>query len=189
MKKDVKNSVKIQGDQVVKTFVVGNRRQRRFRRERRALERLKGIDGIPELYAYDSNSLTMTMERIPGRPFEQGGDMEDDFFIRLGELVEAMLKRGVARHSMPPRDVIVRADGTPGLVDYERITLRHMRYSPIWGLSCMICRFHLLRFIGNHRPDLLTPAQKRKLKWQLKGQRLFRRWIEWRRAHFVEPGR
>lgn len=189
MKKDVKNNVKIQGDQVVKTFVVGNRRQRRFRREQRALERLKGIDGIPELYAYDSNSLTMTMERIPGRSFEQAGDMEDDFFIRLGELVEAMLKRGVARHSMPPRDVIVRADGTPGLVDYERITLRHMRYSPVWGLSCMISRFHLLRFIGNHRPDLLTPAQKRKLKWQLKGQRLFRRWIEWRRAHFVEPGR
>ncbi|HLS04715.1 MAG TPA: hypothetical protein VK036_00290 [Wenzhouxiangella sp.] len=189
MKKDVKNSVQIQGDQVVKTFIVGNRRRRRFRRERLALERLQGIDGIPQLLAFDENSLNLTMERIPGCSFEQAKSVDDDFFIRLGELVEAMLKRGVARHSMPPRDVIVRPDGTPGLVDYERITLRYMRYSPVWALSCMISRFHLLRLIGKHRPDLLTPAQKRKLGWQLKGQRLFRRWIEWRRAHFVEPER
>src|SRR5690625_5835719 len=96
---------------------------------------------------------------------------------------------GVDLNTTRPREVSIVHDGTPCMEDYERITQRYMRYSPVWALSCMISRFHLLRLIGKHRPDLLTPAQKRKLGWQLKGQRLFRRWIEWRRAHFVEPER
>lgn len=186
MKKDVKNNIRIQGDRVVKKFLVGSKRRRRFRRECRALRRLTGIEGIPELIECDDERMEMVMERIPGQSFEQTAtELDDSFFIQLNALVEAMLKRGVARHSMPERDVMVGLDGRPGLVDYERVTLRRLRFSPVWRLSCMISRFHMLRFIGRHRPELLTPAQKRKLGWQQQGQQLFRRWIEWRRRHFV----
>ena len=42
----------------------------------------------------------------------------------LSRIVEQMLAAGVARHSMPIRDIVVDESGNLSLVDFERSTLR-----------------------------------------------------------------
>lgn len=176
-----KNRVRIEQTRVVKQFMEGHHRRRRFRRERRALRRLRCVDGIPRVLESRSERLQLMIERVPGRPFRDGREVAPTFYRQLNALVERMLEQGVARHSMPPRDVIVRPDGSPGLVDYERVTLRHWRWSPVWLVARAVTRFHMLRFVGDHAPQLLDAPQRHRLRWQRRLRARFRRYLEWRR--------
>lgn len=176
-----KNNVRIESMRVVKRFNHGHHRRRRFCRENRALHRLRHVEGIPQVLASQPAERRLVLERIHGQAFAQAPKVPDRFYHQLHILVEQMLEQGVARHSMPPRDVIVRSDGSPGLVDYERVTLRHWRFSPVWLVARTVTRFHLLRFVGDHAPQLLDAVQKRRLARQRRIRTHFRRWLEWRR--------
>lgn len=161
-----KNKAVLEADRVVKTFKQGRKAARRFRLEVESLTRLAGVAGVPALLAVSPPELQLVASRLPGEPLTAARRVPDQAFLRLRDLVQEMLQHGVARHSMPPRDIIVGPDGQVGLVDFERVTLRGWRLSPVWLGACLITRFHLLRLIGNHAPHLLSPGEARRLAIQ-----------------------
>ncbi len=182
-----KNAVVLDSARVTKTFKQSGKARRHFRCEIHSLRRLSGLAGIPQLLGSDEANLSIIMSRLPGMPMTGPGAVSVSSIRRLRALVEEVLERGVARHSMPKRDVLLDDDGQIGLVDFERVTLRHWRYSPIWLAACMVSRFHLLRLVGEYAPQLLSPAEARKLRIQGHINALYRRVILFRRAMGARP--
>jgi hypothetical protein len=107
------------------------------------------------------------MSRLPGTPLSELATVPERSMAGLRRLVEQMLERGIARHSLPPRDVIVASDGSVGLVDFERSTRRMFPGDPVWQIAKMVTRFHLMRLVDQHAPQLLTSSEKSRLRWQL----------------------
>ena len=129
-------------------------------REEGALRRLDGLSGVPGFKLRPSRQ-RLIMERLPGRSlasYPRGGDgttLPSDFFLRLRRLVKAVHHEGIAQGDIGAGDVLVRSDGSPGLVDFSvsvrrrsggfrgwlyrsavhqdlrRIARLHQRYSPI----------------------------------------------------------
>jgi hypothetical protein len=163
-----KNRVCIYEDRVEKVFAAGRGIARKARREVKALRRLAGIDGVPVLLEISPDGRHVTMSRIEGQPLSECESVTESTMASLRDLVEQILQRGVARHSLPPRDVIVRPDGSAGLVDFERSTPRLFPGDPIWLMARGIMRFHLGRLTYERAPELLTPWERRRIRLQVR---------------------
>lgn len=159
-----KNCVVVYEDHVVKVRKGNRRSLRHGRREEAALRRLAGLPGVPAILDISADGRTLVMSRVPGRTLVERPDVPEASFIALRSLVEQMLERGVARHSLPRRDILVQDDGTVGLVDFERSTCRHFAADPVWLLARTVTRFNLLRILGQFAPRLLTPDEQRSLR-------------------------
>ena len=161
-----KNRVLIFEDRVQKTLGSSRYAALHARREVRALGRLAGLERVPVLLALGLDRKTVIMSRVPGKPLSDCEVVSERTMASLRVLVEQVLARGVARHSLPPRDVIVAQDGTAGLVDFERSTRRLFPGDPAWLVAKAVTRFHLLRLVDRHAPQLLSPGERRTLRWQ-----------------------
>lgn len=150
--------VSIGDKEVTKTFKKRPRYKKRFTREKKALQRLKGLEGFPQLISY--HDCTVVMSRVTGINQEQ---LSSQNLKALRLLVENMLEAGVARHAIPERDLLIDANKV-SMVDFERVTLRRHRFSPDWLFAKKVTRFHLLRLINNHDSQLLTEHEKKELK-------------------------
>lgn len=162
-----KNRVLVYEDRVSKTFKVARNSALHARREVAALRRLAGLEGVPRVLMSSPDHRTIIVSRVPGRPLSECEAVAEHTMVRLRELVERMLQRGVARHSLPARDVLVDGDGSVGLVDFERSTRRLFPGDPAWLVAKAVSRFHLLRLVDEHAPQLLTSREQRRLRWQL----------------------
>lgn len=173
-----KNGVDIRGSEVEKRFHRVRKGLRRFDLEVEALQRMAGVAGIPVLLEHSREDQRLLMSRLPGVDLKHSAQPPDSAFVSLRRVVAEMLERGVARHAIPARDVIVQPDGTAGLVDFERITLRWSRWGLIWWFACRITHFHLVRLIAKFAPHLLTPAEQRRFAWQWRIRNFFRGFIK-----------
>ncbi|MFJ4185278.1 class III lanthionine synthetase LanKC [Kitasatospora sp. NPDC089509] len=113
----------------------------RLRRERRALEQLAGVPGVPELYDYveAGGHEFLAMEKMPGdilwlwlatfHPmvhFGTGRAEEAEYTAkavdladRLGKLLDAVHRRGVVFGDLHPGNILVTPDGRLSLIDFE----------------------------------------------------------------------
>ncbi len=152
-----KMHVRIDEATVRKTFKQSRKAEARFSCERRALERLLGSEGFPQLLSFDEQSLTVEMTRLPGgTPTSLG----EDELVQLRGLVDQLLARGVARHAMPLRDLLVSSSGRLGMTDFERVSLRSLEASPVWQIAKIVTRYHVYRLIGEFHPQGLSRAEK-----------------------------
>lgn len=156
--------VELLADRVVKTFKPLPSAERRFRRELRALQRLSGAEGFPRLLAYSAENRSITESRLPGTALTNCSEIPMSAYVSLREAVGTMLARGVARHSLPPRDILLMPNGKVGIVDFERTTFCRSRLCPIWRIASAITHFHLLRILGEKSPRLLTTSEQRRLR-------------------------
>ena len=159
-----KNRVFVYADRVQKTFKSVRHSERHARREVAALRRLAGLEGVPVVLEYGPDRMSLVLSRVPGKPLSECESVAEHTLVSLRRLIEQMLQRGVARHSLPPRDVLVRSDGSVGLVDFERSTRRLFPGDPLWLVAKAVTRFHLLRLVDEHAPQLLTPRERRRLR-------------------------
>jgi predicted Ser/Thr protein kinase len=157
-----KNRVLLYEDRVVKVFKSYRSSRKHARQEIAALERLAGMRGVPVVLALGADGMSLTMSRVPGKPLTECTSVSESTFVSLRGLIEEMLGRGVARHSLPPRDVIVASDGSAGLVDFERSTQRRFPGDPFWLVAKEVTRFHLRRLLSERAPQLLTPEEQRR---------------------------
>jgi predicted Ser/Thr protein kinase len=173
-----KNGVDVRGDAVVKQYFHVRKGGRRFELEVEALRRMAGVAGIPRLVEESRAEQRIVMSRLPGTDLKKLTEPPpDSCFLSLRRLVEEMLECGVARHAIPARDVIALPDGTAGMVDFERITLRRGRGGLVWRLACRITRFHLLRLIDRFAPHLLTAEERRRFEREWRVRMAFRKFI------------
>lgn len=169
-----KNQITQEPDRIRKLFLHGHNSHRRFLRERTSLQRLDGVPGFPRLL--DSNEMErwLDIERLPGMALPDCEQIPDSCFISLRQRIDAMLAKGIARHSLPPRDILLLPDDNAAVVDFERVTLRYPGLGPLWHLAVTVTRFHLLRLIDDHAPHLLSAVELQRL------QRLkrIRKWLQ-----------
>jgi hypothetical protein len=162
-----KNRVTVFADHVEKVFHSGRGTARKARREVAALHALQGLKGVPSILAVGPDRRSVTMSRLHGMPLSECERVGEGTLVSLRLLVEQMLERGVARHSLPLRDVIVLSDGSAGLVDFERSTRRLFPLDPTWLMARAVTRFQMRRLVYEFAPELLTPNERRWLRLQL----------------------
>jgi len=95
------------------------------RRERRALEALAGLEGVPRLVR-DAQleaprpSAVVLRSFIEGRPLSRADELPEDFFEHLDLLVVALHARGVCHNDLhKEQNIVVGPDGLPNLVDFQ----------------------------------------------------------------------
>lgn len=137
-------------------------------REERAMALMEEVEGFPRRVG----PITVEGRRAPngvahrwieGRTFAPSLKVDDDFFPRLREMVEALHRRNVAFVDLSKwENILVGDDGRPHLIDFQ-IHYRHSgRVLPrrflVWLQESD--RHHLLRHWSRSRPDQLTDADR-----------------------------
>ncbi|HET9023532.1 MAG TPA: hypothetical protein VFN64_03105 [Burkholderiaceae bacterium] len=92
-----------------------------LRRELRALQRLRGIDGVPQS-AFRIDGDAIAAEFIPGTTLGQVGQEEltTAFFVDLERLLEAVHARGIVHlDTRGTGNMLRRPDGKPALIDFQ----------------------------------------------------------------------
>ncbi|WP_299688976.1 hypothetical protein [uncultured Vibrio sp.] len=160
-----KMRVEIHDDVVIKTFKKGRNSQQRYTREKRALNLLLEKKGFPQVSECNDDLLQIVMSRLSGKRPET---LTESQVYQLRKLVHELNANGISRHAMPLRDFIVDEDGNLGMVDFERVSFRGFRYSPIWYAALKVNQYNLLRLIMAHQPQELTTSESelfKKLLW------------------------
>lgn len=130
-------------------------------RERRALERLAGLDGVPRLEpqahwsAGGGARAVLVREFTPGTPLHLAESLPEDFFEHLAALVARLHARGVCHNDLhKEQNVIVRPDGRPALIDFQLASV-HAR-----GGRLFRSRVHDdLRHVDKHARRYLRPGR------------------------------
>jgi len=104
---------------VTRRWIIGAYRRWTLRNEVRALSRLAGLPGAPELLAAFPTGLIM--EHLPGRLLTElrGTEVPDAVFERLDALVDAIHARGLCVGDLHRRNILVDDDGRVGIIDFE----------------------------------------------------------------------
>ncbi len=112
-----------------------------LRRERRALEALRGLAGVPspvpEPEAVGAPSrdgrvppagAVLVRSWLAGEPLHRAELLHEDFFDHLDALVEALHARGVCHNDLhKEQNVVVGEDGHPWLIDFQLASVHPRR--------------------------------------------------------------
>jgi serine/threonine protein kinase len=138
-----------------------------IRRERKAYERLRGVEGVPAYYRI-IDGLALVTERIPGTNAEDYGRdriLSREFFTELEALVSKVHRRGIAHCDLKRTPNILIGDGgRPYLVDWgASISRSEFRF----GLLARIYRrfeaddtMAVIKLKLKHRPAEVTPDER-----------------------------
>lgn len=143
-------------------------------RERRVLERLAGVPGVPPVLGVLEDG-GLVLGRMAGRPLDR------EAFARrprelagaLRELVAAMHDRGVYHLDLHQRrNLLVDPAGRLSVVDFGAALAPGPLGRRLWGpLLARVDRAGVLKYLARYAPEELTPAEAR----------AFLRWRRWRR--------
>lgn len=152
-------------------------------REARALRRLDGLDGVPRLLAWDGRQLLRSY--MDGAPMQQAQPRDRAYYRRALRLLAALHRRGVVHNDLAKEpNWLVRADGRPGMVDFQLAWTRspRRRRGALFRLLAREDLRHLLKHKRTYCPDALstrqraildTPAAHSRL-WRATGKRLYK---------------
>lgn len=148
--------VEIHDDVVSKQFKPVRGSKKRYFKEKKALTQLGSVSSIPNLLVSDDKERKLTISKYNG--------IKPDVLIKktllqIRQTIEQCLELGVARHSLPERDILVDEHNNVAVVDFERVTFRSWRYSPVWLIATKVSRFNLLRLIYRYEPKLLSQIE------------------------------
>lgn len=150
--------VMIAENNVTKTFLPYRDYKLRFRRESKALSRMAHLNHVPKLIRMDVENYTLTMSRLAG---ETPSTLSLNNVKQLRGIVHRMIESGVARHAMPIRDILVNKNDELGMVDFERVSLRRWKLSPVWLIACVVTNYHTCRLIRRYQPQCLSKNERR----------------------------
>ncbi|MCI0587036.1 MAG: serine/threonine protein kinase [Planctomycetes bacterium] len=135
------------------------------RRERRALQALEGLDGVPRLVATADG--TFAREFLEGERLDRIGRPHDEFFPLLVELLGRIHDRGVAHNDLAKAaNILVRPDGRPALIDFQLAVIRPRRGRIREAIFATMRRDdlrHVLKQKAKRRPDQVTAEDRRRL--------------------------
>lgn len=131
-----------------------------LRRERRALEALRGIDCLPQLldanayaeYLAAPSSASIPVAKdvllrswIPGVPLYLAEELPRDFFERLEDVVHELHLRGVCHNDLHKEpNVLVTEDGQAGVIDFQLASV-HERRGRRFSVRASEDRRHVLK--------------------------------------------
>jgi hypothetical protein len=174
--------------------------RRTARNERRLLEQLSGLDGIPALAGLVSTGgpvleHAVAREYIAGHPLGSREAVPDRFFPDLQRLLQAMHRRRIVYVDLHKREnIIVSEQGNASLIDFQ-ISISWPRWlpaGPIFRIFQRSDEYHLMKHWSRCRPDQCevdSLAVKSRIPWWIRAHRLVARpFRELRRKLLVRVG-
>ncbi len=136
-----------------------------IQREARALQALSSIDGVPHLLARVRSSPGLVMSFCEGGVLPRRnirGVLGPDFFERAMALLREIHRCGVAHGDIRRKNILVRPDGSPALIDFQTAVLRGTSW---WGrrcfeFFCLVDEWNLLRIKAKSFPRNLTEKER-----------------------------
>jgi len=148
-----------------------------IRRERGALLRLTGVQGVPRLIrAVDRHALLI--EHVDGAPVRSvpQGSLPQQFFVQLEDLIRRMHQAGVAHCDLRTGgNIMIGGDGRPYIIDFASCVFRGRGLNPF--IRWLFGQFQrgdlhaVLLLKKRASPDLLTPEDKAALARSLPFER------------------
>jgi hypothetical protein len=155
--------------------------------EARGLQRLQGLDGVPQLRRWDGKVLERSY--LAGAPMQIAQPREPGWYRAAHRLIKQLRARGLAHNDLAKEpNWLVRADGSPAVLDLQICWISRRRGSWFRMLAREDLR-HLLKHKRTYCPQALTPVEWRLLKrrswlartWKATGKRVYkyiaRRWF------------
>ncbi|UCE60029.1 MAG: hypothetical protein JSU63_21625 [Phycisphaerales bacterium] len=151
------------------------------RREQAIMQRLQGIEGIPQFIGRWGPT-GIVREYIEGHPLAKGEQVSDDFFPRLRRQIDQIHTEGLAYVDLEKcENVLVGDDGRPYLFDFQI----SWYLPPWWGGELWPARklrqwfqagdrYHVVKLQRRTRPDQLTleeVALSYRRPWYIRVQR------------------
>ena len=98
------------------------------RRERRALQVLEGLTGVPRLDPKDSgHGKELLRNHLPGAPLSKTTFLPRDYFDHLDALVAKVHGHGVCHNDLhKEQNIMVLPDGRPALLDFQLASVHGM---------------------------------------------------------------
>lgn len=128
-------------------------------REARALAHLAALDGVPALASWDGSRLVRSW--LDGAPLHVARTRDPAYFRAALTLLRRMHRAGVAHGDLAKEpNWLVRADGTPALVDFQIATVSRRRGCWFRTRAREDVR-HLLKHKRSYCPERLTARQRR----------------------------
>ena len=145
-----------------------------LRRERSALSRLRGLEGVPEVQAFVGRWI-LVMTHMRGKDLGKAKKQRQtpEFFDELMSLVNEMHARGVFHLDLRQRrNVLVRPGRHPAVLDFgSAVCLRPG--SRLAGFLARIDRSGVLKYKRRANPGSLTHAEARALRKVERRRRLW----------------
>jgi hypothetical protein len=153
------------------------------RREKRALELLADVPGVPNCLPSVSSGgrlLENAVARhfIPGEPLRRGMSLSDQFFPSLLALLQAMHNRGLSYVDLHKREnILVGANGLPYLIDFQ-ISISLPRFWPLSWIQSFLHKsdlYHFHKHVLRIRPNESPFSEKdldRIRPWMLRIHRI-----------------
>jgi len=155
--------------------------------EARALQRLQGLEGVPQLLAWDGRVLERSY--MDGAPMQTTPPRDPAYFRAAHCLLKSLRQRGLAHNDLAKEpNWLVRSDGAPGVVDFQICWISRRR-GALFRLLAREDLRHMLKHKRSYCPQALTATERRVLQrrswiargWMASGKRLYkfiaRRWF------------
>ena len=150
-------------------------------RERRAYDKLRGIDGVPAIYRV-IDGMALIIEEIPGRSLEnleKERKLPESFFQSLSGLVERIHRRGLAHCDLKRApNTLVGEDGRPYIIDWAAsISEQEFKVPP---LSLIYRRFKrddqmaIIKLKLRHCPEEVSREEMARYSYRSRGERFVR---------------
>lgn len=129
-----------------------------LRREARALQALRDVDGIPTLVRSDGHTLVRSF--LPGTPIFSVQPDSAQYFRHAAKLLRRMHRAGVAHNDLAKEpNILLRPDGSPGFIDFQLASCSSRRGRFFRAAAREDIR-HLLKHKRTYRADRLTKREK-----------------------------
>ncbi len=129
-------------------------------REAKALRRLVGVAGVPQLIDYRSGVLYRSF--MPGETVAQARPADPAFYGAMRRLMRQVHLRGVAHNDAAKRvNWLVLEDGSPGLIDFQlSLCFRH-RHGRLFKLARREDMRHILKHKKFNIRETMTARERR----------------------------
>jgi len=150
-------------------------------RESKAYRKLKGLDGVPELYGVVGGT-AIIIEEIQGRyleNIEKELTLPSSFFLELEKLIEEIHLRGVAHCDLKRApNILLGSNCRPYIVDWaSAISRDEFRLFPldmIYRRFLIDDRLAVIKLKLRHLPDEVTDEQRKRLEYRSTPEKVIR---------------
>jgi len=129
------------------------------RREMRALQAARGLDGVPQLLCTDRHGLYRSWSE--GTPLHLARPNEAQFYHEAHKILRALRRRGLTHNDLAkPQNWLMTPQGMPALIDFQ-LASHHRRRGLLFRYFSYEDFRHLIKQKRSFAKELLTPTERR----------------------------
>ncbi|WP_295947270.1 serine/threonine protein kinase [uncultured Bartonella sp.] len=149
------------------------------RREIRALKKIRGLEGVPQLIAVDKDGLYRSWSE--GTPLHLARPNKPEFYLSAFKILRNLRRMGITHNDLAkPQNWLMTSDGKASIIDFQLASV-HKHRGALYRYFAYEDFRHLIKQKRSFAPELMTPTEKRILKnrswpsrlWLATGKRIY----------------